>query len=343
MRPTILLTCISTLFFAAFSQAALPITTIVGDPPTTAPAEPVSVMLLPFHAVAPDNQNAWISSAIDEDLAHDLSRNRAIRLIRPATTQPLAVPDELAAARDVNAQRVVSGSYQVVDDQLRITADVRDPAQSQPVAGVKATGQVRDLFRLEDSLAMQLWHDLPQDDQASAADFQVTPLDDNVSTQAAAPPMVYQDISPAPDIYPDTGFAPVDSGYPYANYGYGYPYGGFGYPLFIYGGYRGYHGGGYHGGYPGHSSGHVGGFVGVGGSHPAPRNRPRRAFRLPSRWRAFHGRRRAPIRRPQSRAVSARFSPQRQSSVSLPHLRQLQRTPKPLRQFIPQSPIRRAR
>ena len=265
MRPTIFLTCLFTLLFAALSQAALPITTIVGDPPTTAPSEPVSVMLLPFHAVTPTGENAWISSAIDEDLANDLSRNRAIRLMRPATTQPLSAPDELAAAREAHAQRVVSGSYQVVDDQLRITADVRDPSQSQPIAEVKATGRVRDLFRLEDSLAMQLWHDLPQgDDQASAADFQVTPLDDNVNIQGTAPPVVIDqpDVSAAPDIYPDNGIAPIDSAYPYADYGYVYPY-GFGFPLFIAGG--GFRGGGFHG----HFTGHVGGFVG-GGSHAGP-------------------------------------------------------------------------
>jgi TolB-like protein len=272
MRPTIFLTCLSTLFFAARSQAALPITTIAGDPPTTAPAQQVSVMLLPFHAVTPNGENAWISSAIDEDLANDLSRNRAIRLVRPATTQPLAAPDELAAARGANAQRVVSGSYQVVEDQLRITADVRDPSQAQPIAEVKATGLVRDLFRLEDSLAMQLWHDLPQapeqaPDQAAAADFQVTPLDDNVNVQGTAPAVVIDppDVAAAPDVYPDSAIAPFDSAYPYADYGYGYPY-GFGVPLFIGGaGYHGYHGGSFHG----HYTGHVGGFVGAG-SHAAP-------------------------------------------------------------------------
>jgi TolB-like protein len=269
MRQTILFSWLSTVVFAALSQAALPITTIDGNPPTTAPAAPVSVMLFPFRAVSPNGQNAWISSAVDEDLSNDLSRNLSIRLIRPATTQPLTASDELAVARAADAQRIVSGSYQVVDDQLRITADVRDPSQPQPIGEVKATGRVRDLFRLEDSLAMQLWRDLPQgDDQASAAAFVVTPLDDNVNTEATAPPpVVYQpDASVAPDIYPDTGIAPVDSAYPYADYGYGYPYTGFGFPLFIVGGgYRGNHGGGFRGGY----AGHVGGFVG-GGSHAAP-------------------------------------------------------------------------
>jgi TolB-like protein len=225
-------------------MAALPITTIAGDPPpTTAPVAPVSVMLLPFHAVGQSGDSAWISEAIDEDLSHDLSRNAAIHLIRPATTQPMA------AARDANAQRLISGSYQVNDDQLRITGEVIDVSQTGPageiVGEIKATGRVRDLFQLEDSLAMQLWHILPQPAQQTASnDIQVTPLEDFVNSQPAAP-----QVTPAPVYDAEPAYVPSVAGYPYDNFGYGYPY-GYGWPLFIYGGYGyGFHhyGGGFHG------------------------------------------------------------------------------------------------
>jgi TolB-like protein len=226
--------------------AGLPITTIAGEPaPTTAPTAPITVMLLPFHAVGQPADSAWISQAIDEDLAHDLSRNAAIRLVRPSTTQPAG--DGLQDARDAGAHRLISGSYQVVDDQLRVNAELIDVSNAQPLAQAKATGRIRDLFQLEDSLATQLWHNLPQgQDQVAADEIQVTPLQDNQVVSSA--PEIYEP-QPAPQVYdttPDYSYAPFDSVYPYGGYAYGY---GFGYPLFLYGGY------GYHGGYHGHYGG----------------------------------------------------------------------------------------
>jgi TolB-like protein len=263
-------------FFAAapLSFAALPITTIAGRPPTTAPAAPVSVMLLPFRDIGPGNADGWISEAIQEDLTHDLTRNSAIQLVRPASTQPVAPSDGLAVARRAQAQKLVSGSYQVVDDQLRITAEVIDANQTQPAGEIKATGRVRDLFQLEDSLASQLWHILPQPtEQASANQIEVTPLEDYVSSQAAPAPQVYDaqpQVTPAPiydnDSYGDAygdAYGGFDQIYPYDNYAYGYPY--FGVPLFIYGGYGHasyHHGGDYHGFYGGN---HFGGGHYTGG------------------------------------------------------------------------------
>jgi TolB-like protein len=251
------------LVLASYSGAGLPITTIAGDPPpTTAPAEPVGVLLLPFRVVGQNGDYAWISEAIQEDLAHDLSRNHAIRVIRPATTQPVTDADGLATARDLKAQRVISGSYQVVDDQLRITGSVIDVDQTQPASPVKATGRVRDLFKLEDALAMQLWNDLPRPtDQASTGDFQVTPLEDYTASQQEAsppPPVIYEpqpDVAPAPDYGTAPDYYPYDSGYPYGYFGYGYGLGG---SVFIGGFGRGFNRGGHFGGGGGfHSTPHT--------------------------------------------------------------------------------------
>jgi TolB-like protein len=268
----LVLFALASFLTVSYSNAALPITAMAGNPePTTAPATRISVMLLPFNAVGQSGESNWISQAIDEDLSHDLARNSAIRVVRPSTTQPLKDGDGLTAARGANADRLVSGSYQVVDNQLRVTGEVIDVKQTQSIAQIKATGPVRNLFQLEDELSMQLWHILPQADrtgsvQTSAADFQVTPLEDYTGSQAA--PQVYQ---PQPEVasapaqapvydYPDD--SPYDSVYPYAGYGYGYPY-GFGLPLFIYGGY-GNHGGYHHGG---DNHGHFGGGGSVTAGH----------------------------------------------------------------------------
>ena len=259
MRTACPLLCLSMLLFAAsFSGAAQPITGMAsGSPPTTAPAEPVSVMLLPFHAVAQGPEYSWISAAIDQDLVDALSRNHAIRLVRPAATQPVA--DDLAAARDAKVDRLISGSYQVIDGQLRITAEVINVNQTQPAGQVKATGRVGDLFQLEASLAMQLWHVLPRPtEQTSVYDVQVTPLEDYVASESA--PALYQSpqpqVSPGPiyDYSPAYDYAPYVSPYP-DPYDYGYPY-GFGDPFLFFGG-NGRHGFHDHGGVRGHDGGGI--------------------------------------------------------------------------------------
>ena len=261
MVQTRLLTCLCAMLIGvSLAGAALPITTIAGDPPpTTAPANPVKVLLVPFQAIGQSGDYAWISQAIEEDLSHDLARNHAIRLIKPASTQPVNGADALATARDAEAQRLISGSYQVVDDQLRITANVIDVNQTQSAGEVKATGRVRDLFQLEDSLAMQLWHILPQPaEEASANDFQVTPLEDyTASQQAAPPPVIYEPLpdvaaAPAYDSAPD--YYPYDTGYPYGYFGYGY---GLGFPVFIGGFGRGFDHRGHSGGGGFHSTPHT--------------------------------------------------------------------------------------
>jgi len=167
----------------------------------------------------------------------------------------------------------------VVDDQLRINAELSDVERGQAIGAAKATGRVRDLFQLEDSLAMQLWHTLPQgQDQVAADEFQVTPLQDDQVVPSA--PQFYEP-SPVYDTTPDNGpsysYTPYDSAYPYNDYGYGYPY-GFGVPLFFYGGGYGYHGSYHGGGFHSHAGGgapHPGtvvhggssAFVGGGGAH----------------------------------------------------------------------------
>jgi TolB-like protein len=271
--PFFSIACFAVL--AATCWGGLPITMIAGSSPqTTDPAHPSIVRLMPFHAVGATSDNAWISQAIDEDLAHDLSRNHSIRVVRPATTEPsVPAPNAADTPGSLKADQVISGSYQVVDDQLRITAEVTDQNETQPVGEAKATGRVRDLFQLEDSLATQLWHVLPQPSEpAVASDFQVTPLEDYVASQqnSTAPPTVIYE--PAPNdaaASPDYGVAPYTGAYdyPYGPYGYGY---GLGFPLFIYGGFghRGFHGGehgGHFGGSPaGHSTPHAIGSPAIG-------------------------------------------------------------------------------
>lgn len=132
--------------------------------PTTKPAttEPAPVLVLPFAPPAAA-QYQWIGRGVQQDLLADLT---------PHVNGPVAAPDDAApasdsasalqAGRNRRASIVVFGSAQSVGDQLRLTGQVVDVASGKPLAGLKATGTVPSIFRLEDALAAQVIRAVPQ-------------------------------------------------------------------------------------------------------------------------------------------------------------------------------------
>jgi len=208
-------------------------------PPTTAPAQSVfaatpeyhstpRVEVFPFTAVSGITTfKDWTGRGIQESLQSDISRTGATLILGP---HELATKDDpIALAKNDHADLAVTGSYQVVDDQIRVNAHLIDVATNTPVGGFSATGTQTDLFEVEDALGEQLRALLPRPTSIAQSNS-----DPGVVYQAPAmdysPPVVnnYYDTPPVTTyVYPDY------------NYGYDYPfglgfYGGFGY---VYPGY----------------------------------------------------------------------------------------------------------
>ena len=123
-------------------------------------AAPARVLVLPFDAVG-DSAKPWIAKALQQNLSAELSRLSSVQHLtgeHPAADVDAAVK----AAADAKADYVVFGSYQTVENDLRLTGQVVDVAKKEPVAGLKATGSMRDLFGLEDVIANQVKRSLPQ-------------------------------------------------------------------------------------------------------------------------------------------------------------------------------------
>jgi len=123
-------------------------------------APPARVILLPFES-AGESERAWVAKAVQQNLLAELSRVNSVQVVtanQPAKDQEAAVK----AAQDAKADYVVWGSYQAVEGDLRITGQVLDANKKETVAGLKATGSVRDLFGLEDVIASQVKRALPQ-------------------------------------------------------------------------------------------------------------------------------------------------------------------------------------
>jgi TolB-like protein len=123
-------------------------------------AAPAKVLLLPFEAVG-DATKPWVAKAVQQNLVAELSR---VNSVTPATVDTGAADLNAAlnAADKEKADFVVFGSYQAVDNELRITGQVVDVGKKQAVAGLKSTGSLRDLFGMEDVIATQVKRALPQ-------------------------------------------------------------------------------------------------------------------------------------------------------------------------------------
>ena len=146
--------------------ALIPALASAGEPaPTTRPSSssPATILVLPF-APPPSGGYDWIGRAVQQDLLADLSRDSRARVIAPADLAPAAdAQAALNSARQANATHVVFGQAQAAGSDMRITGQVLDVSSGQSIGTLKATGPVKNLFPLEDALADQVTHSLPQE------------------------------------------------------------------------------------------------------------------------------------------------------------------------------------
>jgi TolB-like protein len=215
-------------------------------------AEPPQPTLLVLPIAAPAGQYSWVGTAIQQDMAVDLTRLTKARVIAPSRPTAQDEAGALQAGRDAGAAYVVHASARLNDNQLRVSGQLSEVATGRVLSPVAATAPVDDLFPLEDALAMQVARGMPNSlannlpapqTQPAAAPESQTPVAQPPSASATPPepaarvepagPPVYESVqTPAPEYY----FSAPGGSYPYV-YPYPYPY--YGYPYY-YGGYWSY-------------------------------------------------------------------------------------------------------
>jgi TolB-like protein len=200
-------------------------------PTSAATSAAPTVLVIPFQQLGDTAAYGWVGQAVQEDLLGQVARTGALQPM--AFTKPIAGSDTasaLQAGHNAGATTVVFGSYQVVSDQLRVNAQVADVASGRVVGGLQATGDIHDLFKLEDSLSAQLAQELPQPANNNMPTVTYGTPDQGVTPSAPAPvapdtSTPYADSTP----YYVPSYAPAYS-YPDYAYPYYYPpvfYGGF--------------------------------------------------------------------------------------------------------------------
>ncbi len=102
---------------------------------------------------APDD--AWMGSGIAETLVADLTDSARVVIL--VTTSPAGASGDDAAG----ARWIVTGGYQRLGDDLRITARIVDTQSGTAVHRVRVDGQAADFFAMQDELSARLREGLP--------------------------------------------------------------------------------------------------------------------------------------------------------------------------------------
>lgn len=126
--------------------------------PLASAADAPKVLIAPFTEISEGPQRAWIARAFQQALVAELSRLPLVTPVRPESgASGIDDPKTAAeAARAVDAAFAVYGAYQLVEQELRVTGQVLDVASGDAIGGIKATGNLRDLFGIEDIVAAQV-------------------------------------------------------------------------------------------------------------------------------------------------------------------------------------------
>lgn len=221
------------MILAGFS---LPVSAARADSASTRPAG-ILVAVLPFEALASMDQ-AWVGRAIGEGLVSSIGNQRGMSAVTISAPNAANADAALSAGKSAQADFVVFGQVQRVNDQLRISGKVLSTQTGQSVGDLAFDGQLNDLFIIEDALASRVARLVATKAMVTPAvavpGFEIrgptlpTPsryFDGNISAELAVQPQFQSET----DRY---NYHPT----PFYYYGYGYPYWGYGpFPL---GGWR---------------------------------------------------------------------------------------------------------
>ena len=206
------------LVATAFSTTTVQAGQSATDEVPSAPSRTVAVM--PFANISGAEADGWIGTGIAETLASDLPKIAGIEIFHGRVTAPVPISgaapgaafvDQTAALglyRELGATWLVTGGYQRVEDQLRITARLLDVGTGAIVLTLRMDGGVGELFDLQDRVVSALGDHLEatvSSPQGQTATPGLAPIDAPVHRGSSPVPS-----APAPP--PETGSAPAPRG-----------------------------------------------------------------------------------------------------------------------------------
>ena len=142
-----------------------------------ASATPDTVAIVDLENASADPSDAWIGSAVAEQLTGDLARVPGLRVMaRERVVQSLGAAgaegrsaDALDLARALGCRWLLSGSYQRMGSALRLSTRLTEVPTARVVSSERFDGTVETIFALQDRLAAAVVRSFPLDLTAMAA------------------------------------------------------------------------------------------------------------------------------------------------------------------------------
>jgi len=126
-------------------------------PAATSPANVQSLGVLPFRDLSGLRDGQHFADGIAETISSRLTQSNSIR-VAALTADAKGTPKEIAAL--YNVERLLRGSVQRAGDEVRVIYAIVDPVTGEESAGNTVTGNVADVFSLEDQVADQVLQSL---------------------------------------------------------------------------------------------------------------------------------------------------------------------------------------
>ena len=169
-----------------FVSACMGVATVTAQSVEVQPGNGADVLaIIPFDNISGASGDEWIGAGIAETLMADLQGAAMVDVIAAVPVGAAAV---LEVGRRLGARWLVTGGYQRLGDQLRITARLVDVTTGAVVQSAKIDGAIDDLFTLQDRLTAELRRGLPAGGGAGATSAAARAPISSESVNAAAEP-----------------------------------------------------------------------------------------------------------------------------------------------------------
>lgn len=148
-----------------------------------ASAMPDTVAVVDLENASADPADAWIGSAVAEQLTGDLARVSGLQVVarervlrsRGAAADGSGEADALERARTLGCRWLLSGSFQRVGPALRLSTRLTEVPTARVVTSVRLDGSVAEIFSLQDRLAAAVVRSFPLDLASMSARTSETP------------------------------------------------------------------------------------------------------------------------------------------------------------------------
>ena len=117
-----------------------------------------SVAVLPFENMSPNADNAYFAAGIHEEVLNYLAKVSALNVI--ARTSMLRYADTPLTMREIadelNVETIMEGSVRYAGDEVRITAQLIDPATGAHLWSEAYQRKIDDIFAIQADIAMNI-------------------------------------------------------------------------------------------------------------------------------------------------------------------------------------------